>query len=105
MTLYQDTRCLFKHGLRAPGLLLLYVYLETVVKNNLALCPIWDKMHIQEVFHVYLNKFENAVTHLFLVILSNNLFPWVSLISRNTQSSRKQFLIFNFWFETVSEDE
>ena len=28
--------------------------------------------HIQEVFHVYLNKFENAVTHLFLVILGNN---------------------------------
>ena len=24
--------------------------------------------NIQEVFHVYLNKFENAVTHLFLVI-------------------------------------
>ena len=27
---------------------------------------------IQEVFHVYLNIFENAVTHLFLVILGNN---------------------------------
>ena len=27
---------------------------------------------IQEVFHVYLNKFENAVTHLFLVILGYN---------------------------------
>ena len=27
---------------------------------------------IQEVFHVYLIKFENAVTHLFLVILGNN---------------------------------
>ena len=27
---------------------------------------------VQEVFHVYLNKFENAVTHLFLVILGNN---------------------------------
>ena len=26
---------------------------------------------LQEVFHVYLNKFENAVTHLFLVILGN----------------------------------
>ena len=25
-------------------------------------------MLVQEVFHVYLNKFENAVTHLFLVI-------------------------------------
>ena len=27
---------------------------------------------LQEVFHAYLNKFENVVTHLFLVILSNN---------------------------------
>ena len=27
---------------------------------------------IQEVFHVYLTKFENAVPHLFLVILGNN---------------------------------
>ena len=26
---------------------------------------------VQEVFHVYLNKFENAVTHLFFVILGN----------------------------------
>ena len=28
--------------------------------------------YIQEVFHVNLNKFENAVTHLFLLILGNN---------------------------------
>ena len=27
---------------------------------------------LQEVFHVYLNKFKNDVTHLFLVILRNN---------------------------------
>ena len=27
---------------------------------------------IQEVFHVYLNKFEIALTHLFLIISSNN---------------------------------
>ena len=32
----------------------------------------FDLMKVQEVFHVYLNKFENAVTHLFLVILGNN---------------------------------
>ena len=31
-----------------------------------------DARLIQEVFYVYLNKFENAVTHLFLVILGNN---------------------------------
>ena len=59
---------------------------------------------IQEVFRVYLNKFENAVTHLYLIIFGNNWYSWVSLISRNTQSSSKQFLIFIFWFETVSED-
>ena len=28
-------------------------------------------LSIQEVFHVYLNKFENAVTHLFFIILGN----------------------------------
>ena len=60
---------------------------------------------IQEVFHVYLNKFENAVTHLFLVIFGNNVLPLVSLVSRNTQSSRKTVLNFIFWFEIVSEDE
>ena len=27
------------------------------------------------------------------------------LVSRNAQSSRKQLLIFIFWFQTVSEDE
>ena len=34
--------------------------------------PNCRKNNIQEVFHVYLNKFENAVIHLFLVILGNN---------------------------------
>ena len=50
---------------------------------------------MQEVFHVYLNKFENAVTHLFLVVFANNLFPWDSLISRNTQLSKT---VLNFYF-------
>ena len=51
------------------------------------ICAVWQKplvvawifydcsatdQTVQEVFHVYLNKFENAVTHLFLVILVNN---------------------------------
>ena len=27
--------------------------------------------YIQEVFHVYLNKFKNAVTHLFLLLIDN----------------------------------
>ena len=31
-----------------------------------------DIIYIQEMFHVYLNKFENVLTHLFLVILGNN---------------------------------
>ena len=60
---------------------------------------------LQEVFHVYLNKFENAAAHLFLIIFGNNWFQWASLISRNTQSSRKQFYFFIIWFETASEDE
>ena len=28
--------------------------------------------NVQEVFHVYLNKFENVVTHLFLILLGYN---------------------------------
>ena len=44
---------------------------------------------IQEVFHVYLNKFEIGVSHLFLIIFSNNKFTLVNLISRNTQTPRK----------------
>ena len=35
------------------------------------LVPI-KQVYLQEVFHVYLNKFENAVTHLFLAIFYNN---------------------------------
>ena len=31
-----------------------------------------DCAFVQEVFHVYLNKFEKAVSHLFLVIFGNN---------------------------------
>ena len=39
--------------------------------------PKWQKLaslaqEIQKVFYVYLNRFENAITHLFLVILDNN---------------------------------
>ena len=60
---------------------------------------------IQEVFHVYLNKFENAFIHLFLVIFGNNRFQWVSLISRNTQSSHNMSFSFIFWYGTISEDE
>ena len=44
---------------------------------------------VQEVFHVYLNKFEIAVSTLFLIIFSNNEFILVNLISRNAQSPRK----------------
>ena len=35
------------------------------------LCPQRNLGGIQEVFHVYLNKFENAGTHLFLVIVGD----------------------------------
>ena len=47
---------------------------------------------IQEVFHVYLNKFEIAVSHLFLIIFSYNKVTLVNQISRNAQSSRKYLL-------------
>ena len=45
-------------------------------------------MYIQEVFHVYLNKFEIAVSHSFLTILSSNKFTFVNQISRNAQPPR-----------------
>ena len=47
---------------------------------------------IQEVFHVYLNKFEIAVSHSFLIIFSNNKFIFVNQISRNAQPPRKYHL-------------
>ena len=47
---------------------------------------------VQEVFHVYLNKFENVVSHLFLIIFSYNKFTLVNQISRNAQSPRKYLL-------------
>ena len=62
---------------------------ENYIDTHLARYSKKTNCHIHEVFHVYLKKFENAVTHLFLVISDNNLFPWVSLISMNRQSSKK----------------
>ena len=50
------------------------------------------KTYLQEVFHVYLNKFEIAVSHLFLIIFSYNKFTLVNQISRNAQSPRKYLL-------------
>ena len=47
---------------------------------------------IQEVFHAYLNTFEIAVSHLFLIIFSNNKFTLVNQISRNAQLPRKYLL-------------
>ena len=43
-------------------------------------------------FHVYLNKFEIAVSHLFLFIFSNNKFTLVNPFSRNGHSPRKSLL-------------
>ena len=43
---------------------------------------------VQEVFYVYLNKFEIVVSHLFLIIFGNNKFTLVNLISRNAQQPR-----------------
>ena len=51
--------------------------------------PCVSMIKIQEVFHVYLNKFEIALSHLFHIKFSNNKFTLVNLISRNTQSPRK----------------
>ena len=51
--------------------------------------PSRTEIHLQEVFHVYLNKFEIVLSHLFLIIFSNNKFTLVNLISRNAQSPRK----------------
>ena len=47
---------------------------------------------VQEVFHVYLNKFEIVASHLFLIKFSNNKFTLVNQISRNAQSPR-QYLV------------
>ena len=47
---------------------------------------------LQEVFHVYLNKFEIAISHSFLIIFSNNKFTLVNQIFRNAQSQRKYLL-------------
>ena len=66
------------------------------------------KVTIQEMFHVYLNKFEIAVSHLFLIIFNNNILTLVNQISRNAQSptdTKKISLNFIGWFKTVSEDE
>ena len=46
-------------------------------------CQMRFQDDIQELFHVYLNKIEIAVSHLFLLIFSNNKFKFVNLISRN----------------------
>ena len=42
--------------------------------------------------YVYLNKFEIAVSHIFLIIFSNNKFSLVNPISRNAQPPRKYLL-------------
>ena len=49
-------------------------------------------LEIQEVFHVYLNKFEIAVSHSFLIIFCNNKFTLVNQIFRNAQTQRKYLL-------------
>ena len=59
------------------------------LKNHKATKPAYI---IQEVFHVYLNKFEIAVSHLFLIIFSNYKFTLVNLISSNGHSPRKKLL-------------
>ena len=50
-------------------------------------------LDIQEVFYVYLNKFEIAVSQLFLIVINNDKLTLVNHISRNAQSPRKYLLI------------
>ena len=50
----------------------IFHYFEKTTKNILCICGFCISPILQEVFHVYLNKFENAVTHLFLVVSGNN---------------------------------
>ena len=56
------------------------------------LCLFFCTSTLQEVFHVYLNKFKMAVSHLFLIIFSNDEFTSVKLISRDAQLPRKYLL-------------
>ena len=59
------------------------------LRNNTALFELGGQgntkvsLNIQEVFHVYLKKFEIALSHLFLIIFSNNKFTLVNPFSRN----------------------
>ena len=62
----------------------------------------WLKIHVKEVFPIYLNKFEIDVTHLFLIVFCNKVFTYVSHIHVITTKIALNFIC---WFETVSEDE
>ena len=44
---------------------------------------------IQEVFHVYLNKFESAVSHSFLIIFSDNKFLYRLIRSPEMRSHQE----------------
>ena len=68
-------------------LYIFYVFCHLQIFINISMF-----LKIQEVFHVYFNKFEIAISHLFFIIFSNNKFTLVNLISRNAQSPRKYLL-------------
>ena len=72
------------------GILNLNSNLDTTIYKQTVEILIWVcTVCLQEVFHVYLNKFEIALSHLFLIIFSNNKFTLVNQISRKAQSPRK----------------
>ena len=48
--------------------------------------------NVQEVYHVYLNKFKIALSHLFLILFSDDTFTLVNLTSWNAQPPRKYLL-------------
>ena len=61
--------------------------------TNIGIC--W---HVQEVFHVYLNKFEIAVSHLFLIIFSNNKLIYIGCSDlRECTLTKKIALNFIHW--------
>ena len=65
------------------------------------LCERTHNSELQEVFHVYLNRFEIAVSHFFLLYLVIIHFHWLIL----SPVVKKIALSFIRWIQTVSEDE
>ena len=82
-----------KWGRTSPSLPLALPTKPNVKNRNFEMPKVMNFISkLQEVFHVYLNKFETAVSHSFLIIFSNNKFTLFNQILRNAQSPRKYLL-------------